>query len=150
MFNSKSIVPKETPATLMESAVFGGAYCSLPMATEEDKKVVFNAVNRAAKKLREAVNVVIPMTGLYIEPVEIAEKDENGNIIDGGRVSVAPRIIIFAEDGTTYGCCSLGAYNSIKRIVSLYGLPETWKKPVNIVPGLVTNGKNQVLTINLA
>ena len=150
MFNAKAIVPKETPATLMESAVFGGAYCSLPMATEEDKKVVFNAVNHAAKKLREAVNVVIPMTGLYIEPVEIAEKDENGNIIDGGRVSVAPRIIIFAEDGTTYGCCSLGAYNSIKRIVSLYGLPETWKKPVNIVPVLVTNGKNQVLTINLA
>lgn len=150
MFNAKAIVPKETPATLMESAVFGGAYCSRPMATEEDKKVVFNAVNRAAKKLREAVNVVIPMTGLYIEPVEIAEKDENGNVIEGGRVSIAPRIIIFAEDGTTYGCCSLGAYNSIKRIVSLYGLPETWEKPVNIVPGLVTNGKNQVLTINLA
>lgn len=150
MFNAKAIVPKETPATLMESAVFGGAYCSLPMATAEDKKVVFNAVNRASKKLREAVNVVIPMTGLYIEPVEIAEKDENGNLIDGGRVSVAPRIIIFAEDGATYGCCSLGAYNSIKRIVSLYGLPETWEKPVNIVPGLVTNGKNQVLTINLA
>lgn len=150
MFNAKAIVPKETPATLMESAVFGGAYCSLPMATEEDKKVVFNAVNRASKKLREAVNVVIPMTGLYIEPVEIAEKDENGNVIDGGRVSIAPRIIIFAEDGATYGCCSLGAYNSIKRIVSMYGLPETWEKPVNIVPGLVTNGKNQVLTINLA
>lgn len=150
MFNAKAIVPKETPATLMESDVFGGAYCSLPMATEEDKKVVFNAVNRASKKLREAVNVVIPMTGLYIEPVEIAEKDENGNVIDGGRVTIAPRIIIFAEDGATYSCCSLGAYNSIKRIVSMYGLPETWEKPVNIVPGLVTNGKNQVMTINLA
>ncbi|HIS35832.1 TPA: hypothetical protein IAC10_04285 [Candidatus Scatousia excrementigallinarum] len=150
MFNAKAIVPKETPATMMESAVFGGAYCSLPMTTDEEKKLVFNAVNRATKKLREAVNITIHMTGLYIEPVEISERDESGDYVEDGRTSIAPRIIIFAEDGTTYGCCSLGAYNSIKRIVSMFGLPDTWKKPVDIVPTLVTNGKNQVLTINLA
>lgn len=150
MFKSKAIVPKETPATMMEAAVYGGAYCSLPMTTDEEKKLVFNAVNRATKKLREAVNITIPMKGLYIEPVEMAERDESGEYVENGRMSIAPRIIIFAEDGTTYGCCSLGAYNSLKRIISMFGLPDTWEKPVKIVPSLVTNGKYQALTINLA
>lgn len=149
MFNSKNLVIKETPATLMESSIFSGAYCSLPMDTDEEKKLVFNAANRAANSLRECVNKEIKMTGLYIEPVEFVEKDDDGNPIENGKVSLCPRMVIFADDGETYGCCSMGAYNSIKRIVSMYGLPNTWKKPVTIVPGLVTNGKNQILTINL-
>lgn len=143
-----NLVPKETPATLMETSILGGAYCSLPMNTDEDKKLIFNAANRADKALREAVNMPINMTGLYIEPVEFAAKDDDGNEIEG-KTSICPRMVIFADDGITYGCCSLGAYNSIKRIVCMYGLPDTWKKPITIVPGLVTSGKNQILTINL-
>ena len=147
MFN-QNLVPKETPATMMEASIFGGAYCSLPMDTDEEKKLVFNAANRADKALRECVNVPIKMTGLYIEPVEFATKDEEGHEIEG-KTSLCPRMVIFADDGTTYGCCSMGAYNSIKRIVCMYGLPNTWKKPITIVPGIVSNGKNQILTITL-
>lgn len=148
MFN-QNLVPKETPATMMESSIFGGCYCSLPMNTDEEKKKVFNATNRASHSLRECVNKEIHMTGLYIEPVEFEAKDEDGRPIEG-RTQLSPRIIIFDEAGESYGCCSMGAYNSIKRIVSMYGLPDSWTKPVSIIPGIVTSGKNQVLTITLA
>lgn len=147
MFN-RNLVPKETPATFMETSILGGAYCSLPMNTDEEKKLVFNAANRADKALRECVNMTINMTGLYIEPVEFAAKDDDGNEIEG-KTAICPRMVIFAEDGSTYGCCSLGAYTSIKRIVSMYGLPNNWKHPITIVPGLVASGKNQILTITL-
>ena len=40
MFN-QNLVPKETPATMMESSIFGGCYCSLPMNTDEEKKKIF-------------------------------------------------------------------------------------------------------------
>lgn len=148
MFN-QNLTVKENPGTIMESTILGGCYCSLPMETDEQKKVVFNAANRASKALRECVNMTIPMTGLYIEPVEFVAKDDDGNEI-AGQTKLCPRMVIFAEDGTTYGACSMGAYNSIKRIVAMYGLPETWKKPINICPAIVANGKNQILTINLA
>lgn len=145
---NRNLVPKETPATLMEGSLMGGAYCSLPMNTDEEKKLVFNAANRADKALREVVNMPIEMKGLYIEPVEFVAKDDDGNEIEG-KTTICPRMVIFAEDGTTYGCCSMGAYNSIKRIVCMYGLPDMWKKPITIVPSLVTSGKNQILTITL-
>ena len=125
MFN-QNLVPKETPATMMESSIFGGCYCSLPMNTDEEKKKIFNATNRADASLRECINMPIEMMGLYIEPIEFEAKDDDGRP------------------------CSMGAYNSIKRIVSMYGLPDTWDKPITIVPGLVTSGKNQVLTITIS
>ena len=144
MFN-QNLVPKETPATMMESSIFGGCYCSLPMNTDEEKKKIFNATNRADASLRECINMPIEMMGLYIEPIEFEAKDDDGRpyIADG-------EIYIFDKDGKSYGCCSMGAYNSIKRIVSMYGLPDTWDKPITIVPGLVTSGKNQVLTITIS
>lgn len=147
MFN-QNLVPKETPATMMESSIFGGCYCSLPMNTDEEKKKIFNATNRADASLRECINMPIEMMGLYIEPVEFEAKDDDGRLIEG-KTQLSPRMIIFDKDGKSYGCCSMGAYNSIKRIVSMYGLPDTWDKPITIVPGLVTSGKNQVLTITI-
>lgn len=148
MFN-QNLVPKETPATMMETSIFGGCYCSLPMNTDEEKKKVFNATNRASHSLRECVNKEINMTGLYIEPIEFAAKDEDGRPIEG-KTALSPRMIIFDDVGESYGCCSMGAYNSIKRIVSMYGLPDRWSKPITIVPSIVASGKNQVLTITLA
>lgn len=148
MFN-QNLVPKETPATIMESSIFGGCYCSLSMNTDEEKKKIFNATNRADASLRECINMPIEMTGLYIEPVEFESKDDDGRVIEG-KTQLSPRMIIFDKAGKSYGCCSMGAYNSIKRIVSMYGLPDTWNKPITIVPGLVTSGKNQVLTITIA
>lgn len=92
MFN-QNLVPKETPATMMESSIFGGCYCSLPMNTDEEKKKIFNATNRADASLRECINMPIEMMGLYIEPVEFEAKDDDGRPIEG-KTQLSPRMII--------------------------------------------------------
>ncbi len=147
MLNNSVITPKETSGSLMESAVMGGAYCSIPMDSDENRKKVFNASNTADYALRDKINISIEMVGLYIEPVAMQSKDDDGNLIDG--TTICPRMIIFDKDGKSYGCCSFGVYNAMKRLVTMYGLPDTWGKPVTIIPLLISKGKNQILSIKL-
>lgn len=154
-----------TPATLMETKIGGGFYCSLDMATEKGKKAVFNATASPEKQVKESVNIPINMTGLYIEPVELVKKDEEGRpvyavnengepILDESgepivKTDICPRMIIFDDKGTSYSCCSFGAYAAMKRIVNLFGTPDTWEKPVTIIPIVQSKGKNQILSFKL-
>lgn len=152
------------PSTIVENMVATGSYCSFPCTTTEEKKRVFNAINAADMRLRSAVNMKINVTGVYIEPVELGKQDAEGNPVyvvreDGSvveedgepvqKTDICPRMVIFADDGKTYGCCSFGAYNAMKRIFNLFGTPDTWAEPVTIIPQIVDNGKKQILTISL-
>lgn len=153
------------PSSIIENTAAAGFYCSKQIITDEDKKAVYNATNGAAKALREAINVKIALKDIYIEPVTMEKTDANGNPVyatnESGepildefgepivKTDIAPRIVLFDADGTTYGCVSNGVYNSLKKLCNLMGTPDTWEKPVVIIPKLVSNGKNQVLTFNL-
>ena len=155
----------KTPATIMENQIGGGFYCSLDMSTEKGKKEVFNATASPEKLVKECVNIPINMRGLYIEPVELVKKDENGNpvyttnengepILDETgepivKTDICPRMIIFDDKGVSYTCCSFGAYAAMKRIINLFGTPDTWEKPVTIVPIVQSKGKNQILSFKL-
>ena len=44
---------------------------------------------------------------------------------------------------------SIGVYQSLKRIFSLFGTPETWAEPLKIKPVLTSTAKGQVLSLQL-
>lgn len=152
------------PADMIENSVISGYYYSGKLETEEEKARIFNASAGADYALREYANKTIALVNIYIEPIELTQKDEKGNPLyvtendlnvlgeDGEpipKTTVCPRMILFDDKGKSYGCCSYGAYNAIRKLCNLYGTPDTWKHPVNITPVIIPKGTKQILSIKL-
>lgn len=136
----------QTLATLVED---NNVYCSLDISTDEGKKLAFNASSNPKFSLKEAVNKPIKMVGLYVEAVSM-EQDSEG-LPEGFEpvTRMMPRMVIIDEKGDSYACVSTGAFHALRRIVSLFGAPNTWEKPLTIVPLLKKANKGQVLTVEL-
>ena len=103
----------------------GNIYCSKKAETEKDKKELFNALENCDVLLNDCVNQEIEIKDLYIE---------EGQTVDEKTGEVRPkyRTIIFDKAGQTYATGSYGIFNVLKKIVNIYGLPETWEKPLKV------------------
>ena len=78
---------------------------------------------------------------MYVEEKQVID-DETGEI------KTKYRTILFDESGQTYATGSYGIFNVLKKIISIYGLPTTWEKPlkVKVAKRPIGNGK-QSLTL---
>ena len=63
---------------------------------------------------------------------------------DKGEVKTKFRTIIFDKDGKTYVTASYGIYNSLAKIMSAFGEPQTWENPlpVKVVERPLGDGRN--------
>lgn len=118
-----------------------GIYCSLNNESDEDRKLIYSAMNTKPERLADHINEPLAMKDLYIEEIELPDND--------GVVRVCKRIVIITASGDMYGCVSNGIYNALCRIVALFGAP-TWEKPIDIVVRQRQGkGANSYLTIDL-
>lgn len=124
------------------SGVKSKLYCSKEANTEEEKKELFNALEKCDVLLNDCVGQEIAIKDLYIEEKEVV--DETGEIKNKYRT------IIFDKNGQTYATGSYGIYNVLRKIVQIYGLPTSWEKPlaVKVAKKPIGNGK-QSLTLVL-
>lgn len=91
--------------------------------TIEDKKALFNALEECDFLLNDCVNKEITIKDFYIEEYE--------NVNESGEVVNKYRTIIFDTDGKTYATGAYGIYNSIKKLIMVYGYP-TYEKGVKV------------------
>ena len=103
----------------------------------------YNATSNPVNKLKEHVNEVLSMAHVSVECVEVTKDDA-----PEGK-TIAPRIVLITADGQSYACVSVGVYQSLKRMFTLLGTPDTWTEPVQIKPVLISTKKGQVLSLNL-
>ena len=116
-------------------------YCSKKAETNEEKKELFNALEKCDVLLNDCVGQEIMMKDLYIE---------GRNVIDEtGKSRVKFRTIIFDENGQTYATGSYGIYNILKKIITIYGLPTEWQAPikVQVAKRPIDNGKSTLTLI---
>lgn len=125
------------------SGVKQNVYCSKSVESEEDKKELFNALETCDALLNDCVGTEIEIKDIYVEEREVADEET-------GEVKKKYRTILFDASGQTYATGSYGIYNIIKKIVTIYGLPETWENPlkVKVAKRPIGNGK-QSLTLTL-
>ena len=118
-------------------------YCSKIANTEEEKKALFNALESCDALLNDCVGQEINLKDVYIEKREIVESET-------GEVKSKYRTILFDESGQTYATGSYGIYNILRKIISIYGTPNTWTSPlkVKVAKRPIGNGK-QSLTLTL-
>lgn len=100
-------------------------YCSKVIETEEEKKEMFNALESCDILLNDCVNNEIDLKDIYIEERQVIDKET-------GEVKTKFRTILFDVNGQTYATGSYGIYNILSKIVKIYGLPDTWEKPLKV------------------
>lgn len=102
-------------------------YCSLIPTTEEEKIILFNAINSPDKALLECVNLEIEIRDIYAETIEFINRDT-------GEPTPGIRIVLISSDGTAYQTCSKGVFSAISKLLKIMGEPRTWKAPIKIRP----------------
>lgn len=100
-------------------------YCSKVIETEEEKKEMFNALESCDILLNDCVNNEIELKDIYIEERQVVDKET-------GELKTKFRTILFDVNGQTYATGSYGIYNILSKIVKIYGLPDTWEKPLKV------------------
>lgn len=125
------------------SEVKKNMYCSLNVVTEEDKKMLFNALETCDVLLNDCVGAEFELQDIYCEEKQVLDEET-------GELKNKFRTILFDSEGKTYATGSYGIYNVIKKIITIYGLPTTWEKPlkVKVAKRPIGNGK-QSLTLQL-
>ena len=139
----RTIIMENTNAMTVQTqtgleAVFGGigaSFFSGQAKTAEQKKLLANAMNNPDKRLADCVNQEIAIKDIYVEQVDMVKQDT-------GEVQTCPRIVLIDADGVSYGCVSFGILGSLKKIMSVYGVP-TWAEPVTVKPVFINKGNDR-------
>lgn len=113
----------------------GKGYCTMVAENRQAMATLYNAVSNP-EKISAHLNKPIQMIHFYVEIIQCA------NETTGGIVNV-PRVVIIDKTGKGYQAVSVGVYNAIKRIVSMFGNPATWDEPVTVIPQNVDLGGGQ-------
>lgn len=116
-------------------------FCSFTADKPEDKKKLYKVMTNPDHKLADFINKTISVTDIF---------SENCQLTDGktGEVKTMPRIVLIDKDGVSYQCVSYGIYNSIKKLIQIYGLP-TWEEPINLLVKQIKAGDKNILSLEI-
>lgn len=114
-------------------------FCSLPMTTEEEKKLAFNAMSSPDMSIKEAINLPIDLTDIYCETADVMDKKT-------GEIKEMPRLVLIDTEGKSYQAVSFGLYRAIMRLISIYGNP-TWNPPIPVTIKQVGPSDKQTYSI---
>lgn len=116
-------------------------FCSFTAEKPEDKKKLYKVMTNPDHKLSDFINKTISVMDIF---------SENCQLTDGktGEVKTMPRIVLIDKDGVSYQCVSYGIYNSIKKLIQIYGLP-TWEEPIDLLVKQIKAGDKNILSLEI-
>lgn len=125
-----------------EFASVGKSFCSFKAEDEKGRALLFTAMNNPTFRVEEKLNTTIFLKDIYAEPVTL--------VGDGGEIVDSVRIVLIDADGNSYGCCSIGMFSALKKLMRVYGMP-TWKTPILVQPyqQSTRNGNNKIFTLRV-
>lgn len=116
-------------------------FCSFEAVTPEDKKKLFNAMNSSENALGDHIGETIAVKDVFCETVTIVREETGEKII-------APRIVLIDEKGNTFNSTSFGIFNSLKKLMQVFGVP-TWHEPVKVKVKQLNRNGNRVYTLEV-
>ena len=117
-------------------------FSSMKTGTHEEKALYYNAISDPEYKIADKVGEVINVKDIYIELIDMTNEET-------GEVSKAPRVILIDTDGHSYSCVSMGVFNSLRRLVQVFGAP-TWEEGLSVKVKQIAVNKNRVFTLVMA
>lgn len=98
-------------------------FVSFQPQTDDDKALVYKALNAPDMKLSDLINTVITIRDFTCESILLHNED--------GSERQGVRIGLICTDGTTVMTSSNGIHRALKTLVKLYGAP-TWTKGIAV------------------
>lgn len=97
-------------------------FTTLDMTTEENKVKLYNSLQKCDVRINDIVGQEIEFSDIFIEEKPFTETDEKtGELVTTKKF----RTILYGTDGNTYVSSAYGVYNSLKNIISIFGLPTS-------------------------
>lgn len=139
---NNEIVKKDTELTFVSNA--SKTYSSFRPKNTEERKMLFNALEKCDVKLNDIVGQNIKVKNVIIN--EYPRKDKE----TGEEMSNGHRIILIDDEGKSYVTASNYFFIAFAKLINTFGEPDTWEEPmeIKIVKKSVKNG-NQALGFEL-
>lgn len=120
-------------------------YCSFKPSTMEEKKKLYNTLNKCDVVLNDVEGSEINLKDVFIS--EYIRKDKTtGEQLKG----LGHRIVLFDTDGKSYITLSNYFFNSLLKLFATFGYPETWTEPLQIkIIKIKTKNGGQALSFDL-
>lgn len=128
------------PAADMETSG-QAAFMSFACTTQEEKIKAYNAMNTTDTRLKECINMEIPLVDVMIVSAQVTNKES-------GEVQDVPRIILFDANGNTYGATSWGVYYAISRVMQVFGTLH-FDEPITVIPYEVQTKNGFTLSLRI-
>lgn len=142
-FPSQAVAMEEDERFIMDlTAERKVQFCSMIPKNEDEEILLFNAMNNPKHRLTDFINKTITLRHVFCEIVNVYNENT-------GERDLCPRIVLIDTKGEGYQCVSLCVFSALKKIFSVKGSPDTWKKPVNLEVKQITKGVKNILTFNM-
>lgn len=135
----------------IETAVnAGGVWSTFLPESDVEKAQLFRALESSDEKISDYINKDITIANVVFSSVEVTSVNEADIDPETGEVKMVqrPKTVIIDDKGKTYSSVASGIFNSMKNLLSVFGLPDTWKKPMTITVRLVKTKRGQTYRID--
>lgn len=114
-------------------------FATIDASTMENKAKLFNATENADVLANDCVGEKFTLVDAYIERIPTVDEET-------GEAKVKYRTILFGEDGKTYASGAYGIYNTVAKILSIYGIETLHDKglKVEIAKGTTKGNKTRL------
>lgn len=120
-----------------------GVWTSLPLDTDQGKRLAMVAATGACEPLANHIGEVIEVKDVLVHGVDLADQQT-------GEISTHARVVIFGPDGAAYQAVSEGIIKALRYLASLYG-PPSWSPALKLIPRqLSTKGGRRYFTLEVA
>lgn len=114
-------------------------FATIDATTMENKAKLFNATENADVLANDCVGEKFTLVDAYIERIPTIDEET-------GEQKVKYRTILFGEDGKTYASGAYGIYNTVAKILQIYGVETLHDKglKVEIAKGTTKGNKTRL------
>ena len=90
-------------------------FATIDVTSKENKAKLFNATENADVLANDCVGETFTLVDAYIERIPSFDEET-------GEQKIKYRTILFGDDGKTYASGAYGIYNTVAKILSIYGV----------------------------
>ena len=114
-------------------------FSTIDVTTMENKAKLFNATENADVLANDCVGEKFTLVDAYIERIPTIDEET-------GEQKVKYRTILFGDDGKTYASGAYGIYNTVAKILQIYGVETLHDKglKVEIAKGTTKGNKTRL------
>ena len=114
-------------------------FATIDVTSKENKAKLFNATENADVLANDCVGETFTLVDAYIERIPSIDEET-------GEQKIKYRTILFGDDGKTYASGAYGIYNTVAKILSIYGVETLHDKglKVEIAKGTIKGNKTRL------